>query len=207
MLLADSPSRGRTLSRAGARFDSPRRAPLRCRRRRLDSRTGRIFPGAARKTAEAQAHRARRPKLQDDRLRCLHRARDSGRDRHEQFTGCAGRAHPRIDRGVPPQRGARSRTHEARRMALHAVASAARIDAGHFRPRRHRAAGRAGRPRARNGYSGLGPEILPGESRRCGLRDAPQASRRCSSVPTCCPCMCVSLATPTGSSVRTISIA
>src|SRR5215831_14893335 len=49
-----------------------------------------------------------------------------------------------------PQRGARSRTHEARRMALHAVASAARVNARHFRPRRHRAVGRAGRPRARN---------------------------------------------------------
>src|SRR5262249_2714059 len=74
-----------------------------------------------------------------------------------------------MDRAAPPQRGARSRTHEARRMALHAVASAARVDARHFRPRRHRAVGRAGRPRARNGCPGLGSKILLGASGRRGI--------------------------------------
>src|SRR5436309_9831113 len=75
-----------------------------------------------------------------------------------------------LDPGVAPQRGARGRAYAARRMALHAVASAARIDARHLRARRHRAAGRRGGPRARNGGSGLGPRLLAGESRRGGLR-------------------------------------
>ena len=35
----------------------------RLRDRRLDSRTGRIFPDSARKIAETQAHRARRQKF------------------------------------------------------------------------------------------------------------------------------------------------
>jgi hypothetical protein len=132
---------------------SSRRAPLRCRRRRLDTRARRIFPRSARKTAEAQAHCARRPQFQDDRLRGLHRTRDCGRDRQEQFAGCAGGARARIDRGVPPQRGTRSRTHEARRMALHAVASGARVDARHF------SLGAIGQLVAQGGR-GLGMDVL-----------------------------------------------
>ena len=171
MFFADPPSRCHTLSRAGTRSDPSRRAPLRCRRRRRHTRARRIFPRTARTTAEAQAHRARRPQFQDDRLRRLHRARNCGRHRQEQFTGGAGGARACIDRGVPPQRGARSRTHEARRMAVHAVASAARIDAGHLWRGRHRAVGRAGGSRARNGCAGLGPKILLGESRRRRIRE------------------------------------
>src|SRR5262245_35557228 len=38
----------------------------------------------------------------------LHRTRDCGRERQEQFTSCAGGARACIDLGVPPQRGARS---------------------------------------------------------------------------------------------------
>ena len=39
---------------------------------------------------------------------------------------------------VAPQRRARGRADEARRMAVHAVAPAARLDARHLRPRPHR---------------------------------------------------------------------
>src|SRR5215472_17852630 len=64
MFFADPPSRCHTLSRAGARSDPSRRAPLRRRRRRRNTRTHRIFPRTARTTAEAQAHRTRRPQFQ-----------------------------------------------------------------------------------------------------------------------------------------------
>jgi D-3-phosphoglycerate dehydrogenase len=61
------------------------------------------------------------------------------------------------------------------------------------------------------GGRGLGMDVLVWgrksslEQSRRDMR-APQAKRRCSSDRTCCPCMCVSPATRTGSSVRTISI-
>src|SRR5437899_3158479 len=57
-------------------------------------------------------------------------------------------------------------------MAVHAVTPAARLDAGHFRPRRHWGVGCRGWPRARNGYSGLGSKILVGKSRRRGIPTA-----------------------------------
>ncbi len=52
--------------------------------------------------------------------------------RRQQFTGCAGRVDAGPDRRVPAQHRARSRTHEARRLAVHAVAPVARSTLGIF---------------------------------------------------------------------------
>ena len=59
-------------------------------------------------------------------------------DRQEQFAGRAGRTDGRADRRVAAQHRARGRTHEEGRVAVHAVAPDARLDARHLRARLHR---------------------------------------------------------------------
>ena len=124
------------------------------------------------------------------RFQGLHGARHSGFDRQEQFSGRAGRIDGRIDPRGAAQRRARGGAHEARRLAVHPVAPAARVHLGHFRPRHDRSAGRRGRPRPGHGHSGLRPEALRRPRRRPRVTPSRATRPICSSAPTFSRCMC-----------------
>ena len=140
------------------------------RRRRRHPRAGRVLARAARAPAQAQAAGARRPQRQHHRFQGLHGARHSGVDRQEQLAGRAGRARAGADRRVAPQHRARGGADAARRLAVHAVAPPARLDARHFRARRHRLPGRRRRSRPRHEGAGVGPAGLVRAGARRGLR-------------------------------------
>ena len=131
-------------------------------------------------------------------------ARHSSLHRREQFARRAGRADARLDRRLASQRRARSRAHEARRMAVHAVAPAARIDAGHFRARRHRTTGRRGRARVGHAYPGLGPRELAQAGGRRGICRRRQQGRTVRTLGCAVAAVCGYAPRPAGSWARTI---
>ena len=89
-------------------------------------------------------------------------------DRHQQLSRRSGRTDAGADPCLTPQCRARSRAHEARRLAMHAVAPAARFDARHLRAGLYWFLGRAGRQGPRHEGAGLRTKQIAGEG--CGRR-------------------------------------
>ncbi|MEJ0068882.1 MAG: hypothetical protein WDO24_09335 [Pseudomonadota bacterium] len=94
-----------------------------------------------------------------------------------------------MTRGAAQHR-ARGRAHEARRLALHPVASAARQRARHLRPGQDRQPGGGGRARARHDDPGPGAARARANARWPPAIARPPARPSFSSNPTCCPCIC-----------------